>query len=428
MKTEMDNAFAERVESIKMQAEGEYQNELEKTRRHFVELREKSNARIATLQTKIDLSERDKAIAINDAIRKKDSEISSLNVAVEKLKDQLAFAESNARNERESLRATLENQNKDKLMALADEKDRIINALRSDISVLSAENQFKEDQIASLKDFRSKLSTKLLGESLEKHCELSYDRNLRPAIPNATFLKDTSAGEKGDYIYRESDSGGMETLSILFEMKNEDDFSDSKKKKNRDFFEKLDKDRIRRNCSVAVLVSTLEPDNDMYNSGITCVTEYEKMYVIRPQSFVDFIHLMRSLADDKRTLFLELEAEKSKSVDIAAFESDLDIFKDSIAKNTVLARKHSNDIIKQIDRFIIALEKHKEKVLAWQKQAELAEKKAEKLSLKSLAKENPTVEALIDAEEGSLDANNEYITDVDETDIEILPNEAVDAA
>ena len=211
-------------------------------------------------------------------------------------------------------------------------------------------------------------------------------------------------------------------------MKNEDDFSDSKKKKNRDFFEKLDKDRIRRKVSVAVLVSTLEPDNELYNAGITCVTEYEKMYVIRPQNFIDFIHLMRSLAEDKRDLELELEAEKSKSIDITAFETSLEDYKDNISKSTVMARKHSNEVIKQIDRFIIALEKHKEKVIAWQKQCELADRKAEDLSLKTLAKDNATVSALINSQGSAIGSDESTVTVVEDDDIEIIAEATTEAA
>lgn len=205
-------------------------------------------------------------------------------------------------------------------------------------------------------------------------------------------------------------------------MKNEDDFSDSKKKKNRDFFEKLDKDRTRRKCSIAVLVSMLEPDNEVYNAGITCVTEYEKMYVIRPQNFIDFIHLMRALAEDKRELANELAIEKSKNLDIAAFEENLDTYKDSISKNTVLARKHSKEVIKQIDRFILALEKHKEKVIAWQKQAELADQKVASLSLKSLAVGNPTVSALIDGDGPAFSIEDSSVVDVCDYEIETSPN------
>ncbi len=335
---------------------------------------------------------------------------------------QLYLSEKAAASEMEALKARLENEHLDRVISLEADKNKIISDLNADISALKAENKYKDDQIISLKDYKARLSTKLLGESLEQHCEQSYDHLIRPVIPNAVFEKDTAAGEKGDYIYREYDASGTELISILFEMKNEDDLSSSRKKKNKEYFDKLDRDRLRRGCQFAVLVSTLEPESDRYNSGICCITEYEKMFVIRPQCFIDFIYLMRLIADDNKKIIAELEAERNKNADIASFETGLDSVKKLIMNNNALARNHCEEVIKQIDRFIVMLERHKEKMLLWRRQSELTEKKTDRLSLKKLSDGNPTVQSLIEAaDDGVCESIEEFtVTDVDKTNIDII--------
>lgn len=399
----------------------EYELKLENARTEYVKLKDKFNQERSGYLSKIDSAEKDQVIAVSKAVKEKDDVLNDLTIENNSLKDQIAHQEEIRRKDIETLRARLESKGRDDLNALAELKDREIADLNSSIEILNAENRHKDEQIASLKDYRSKMSTKLLGESLEQHCEHSYDRMIKPVLKNAKFIKDTSAGEKGDYIYRETDIAGKEILSILFEMKTEDDSSCSRKKKNKDHFDKLDKDRIRRGCQIAVLVSTLEPDNDAYNSGITCVTEYEQMFVIRPQSFIDFIHLMRALSEDKEILNKKLEAEKNKSADIASFETALEDYRSQIERNSDLAKGHATDIVKQIDRMIELLMKHKEKIQLWQRQAELAGKKAEMLSLKSLAKGNETVSALIEDAEGKPKLEGKVI-EVDDADIEVQSN------
>lgn len=388
------------VEAYKEAEDAKLEAKIEEKRRHFVELKNKSETEIKELRNQISSAEKDKEIALAKVSNQKEKELSELNLKIASLQKELSMKADNYNNKLDAIKAKLENEGKDKLNQLSKDKENEIAGLKSRIDVLTAENEFKDDQIASLKDFKTRLSTKMLGETLEQHCEQSYERYLRPSLPNAEFDKDTATGEKGDYIFREYDASGKEQLSILFEMKNQDDDSDSKKKKNKDHFAKLDKDRTRRNCQIAVLVSMLEPDNEKYNAGITYVTEgYEKMYVIRPQCFVDIINLLRGVSIEKAKLEDELELERSKSVDVSNFENLLDDYKLQISKNSDMAKSHSEDIIKQIDKFIAALEKHKEKVLAWQKQCEIADKKSSQVTIKTLTKNNPTVKNMFTGKE-----------------------------
>ena len=372
----LNESAESRIASTTERLTHDYEIKLENARTEFVKLKDKFNQERAGYQSRLDSAEKDKVIAVNEAVKKGNEALNNLAMENNSLRDQITYQEEIRRKDLETLRAKLESKGKDDLNKLAERKDKEIADLNSSIELLNAESRHKDEQIASLQDYRSKLSTKLLGESLEQHCEHAYDRMIRPVLKNASFDKDTSAGEKGDYIYRETDLEGREILSILFDMKNEDDASCSRKKKNKDHFDKLNKDRIRRDCQIAVLVSTLEPDNDAYNSGITCVTDYEKMFVVRPQSFIDFIHLMRALSEDKEALNRKLEAEKNKSVDIASFETALDDYKCQIERNNNLAKGHAKDMIKQIDRMIELLLKHKDKILRWESQSEIIEKKS----------------------------------------------------
>ena len=423
VKFELETAFNEKTAAARAQAEHEYQMELESKKVHFVKLRAEKDAKISELNAVIHSAEKDKRIAVAEAIRAKNDEINNLIMNNELLTKQLSHNKENAEREMGALRARLENESKEKLMKLASDKDDVIASLNSDISVLKAENRFKDDQILSLRDYKARLSTKLLGEDLEQHCELSYDRLLRPLLPNAVFEKDTKAGEKGDFIFRVYDDAGTEMLSILFEMKNEDDTSTSRKKKNKDHFDKLDRDRTRRGCQIAVLVSTLEPDNDKYNAGITYVSEYDKMFVIRPQCFIDFIYLMLMIADDNKKIMMELEAERNKNIDIAAFEEGLSSMKKQISYNNTFAKNHCDEAIKQIENIIRLLEKHRKTMLEWKDKAEKTSEKAEQLSIKRLAKGNPTVTSLIESGNNNTDEEDEIelVTVVDEEDIAMIP-------
>ena len=262
-----------------------------------------------------------------------------------------------------------------------------------------AQIKFKNEEIERYKDFKARLSTKMIGESLEQHCEISFNQ-LRPtAFQSAYFEKDNDArtGSKGDYIFRDFDPEGGEYISIMFEMKNEAD-STSTKKKNEDFFKELDKDRNEKNCEYAVLVSLLEPDSELYNTGIVDVSHrYPKMYVIRPQFFIPIITLLRNAALNSIEYKKELALVKAQNIDVTNFQSALFDFKDKVQRNLQLATDKYESAIAEIDKIIKNLEKTKELLSGWQKNVKLANDKAEDLSIKKLTRNNPTMKAKFDA-------------------------------
>ena len=414
----VDERAAERENRIKAEAEKELESKISEARKHYALLRISKEAEISGLKAALENNARETELAVANAEAKKDKMIYDLNERICTLEETLSNKDTLANSEFARIRAQLEGEKASALMKLQSKSEKESSELREKIKVLETECSARGDMIKSLKDFRSKLSTKMLGESLEQYCEQEYDRALRPALTNATFIKDTHLGQKGDFIFRETDEDGTETLSILFDMKTEDDLSGGgRKKKNRDHLEKLDQDRKRRGCEYAVLVSTLEPDNDLYNAGIVCVTEYEKMYVVRPQVFIDLIHILRSLSADKACIKKALEIERSKSIDITDFEDNLEAYKGLIAGNTDRAVKFSDDAVVAIDRIISSMEKMKEKLLSWKGQNQLAKAKADKLTIKILAKNNATVGEMFEAiaESGEPD-----IIEIEESDIETI--------
>lgn len=259
------------------------------------------------------------------------------------------------------------------------------------------ENQlrFKDEEIERYKDFKAKLSTKMVGESLEQHCEIEFNRLRATGFQNAYFEKDndTKSGSKGDYIYRDKDSEGGEFISIMFEMKNETDTT-STKKKNEDFLKELDKDRREKNCEYAVLVSLLEPESELYNSGIVDVShKYPKMYVIRPQFFIPVITMLRNAALNSLEYRRELALIKTQNIDVSNFEAAMNDFKDKFSKNYELASKKFKTAIEEIDKTIDHLQKTKDALLSSENNLRLANNKAEDLSIKRLTKNNPTMQA-----------------------------------
>lgn len=263
--------------------------------------------------------------------------------------------------------------------------------------LLAAENskkellQHKDEEIERLRDMKAKLSTKMVGESLEQHCETEFNKIRAYAFPNAEFSKDNKAidGTKGDYIFREYD-GDVEIVSIMFEMKNESDTT-ATKHKNADFFAKLDKDRQKKNCEYAILVSLLESDNDYYNQGIVEVTDYPKMYVIRPQFFIPMIGLLRNMALASLSDKKELVALKERDYDITNFETKLEEFKEGFGRNYELASKKFHEAIAEIDKSISHLEKIKAALTSSERNLRLANDKAEGLTVKRLTYNNPTM-------------------------------------
>ena len=253
--------------------------------------------------------------------------------------------------------------------------------------------KLKDEEIDRLKDLKSKLSTKMVGESLEQHCQTEFNRLRATAFQNAYFEKDNDArtGSKGDYIYRENDGQGNEIVSIMFEMKNENETTVTKHK-NEDFFKELDKDRKEKNCEYAVLVTLLEADSELYNTGIVDVSyRYDKMYVIRPQFFIPMITLLRNAALNSLKYKQELAVVRNQNIDITHFEENMENFKQAFARNYELASKKFSTAIEEIDKTIAHLQKTKEALLSSENNLRLANNKAEDLTIKRLTRGNPTM-------------------------------------
>lgn len=272
------------------------------------------------------------------------------------------------------------------------EQDKILQLKNAD-EKYAIELKGKDEQIAYYKDLKTRMSTKILGESLEKHCENSFNQLRMTAFPHAYFEKDNDAsdGSKGDYIFREQTEDGIEFLSIMFEMKNENDTTASKHK-NEDFFDKLHKDRQKKGCEYAVLVSMLEADSELYNTGIVDVSyKYPKMYVIRPQFFIPMITLLRNAAVNSIGYQRQLTEMKRQDIDITHFEEDLNAFKTKFGNNYRLASEKFGKAIDEIDKTIEHLQKIKDALLSSEKNLRLANDKAENLTVKSLVRKNPTM-------------------------------------
>lgn len=253
----------------------------------------------------------------------------------------------------------------------------------------------RDEAIERLKDLKAKLSTKMVGETLEQHCETEFNRIRATGFPRAYFEKDNDAnnGSKGDYIFKDADDAGTEIVSIMFEMKNESDTT-ATKKKNEDFFKELDKDRTEKCCEYAVLVSLLEPESELYNTGIVDVSyRYSKMYVVRPQFFIPIITLLRNAAMNSLKYKTELALVKSQNIDITNFENQLDTFKDAFARNYDLASKRFEKAIEEIDKSIDHLQKTKEALLGTDRNLRLANDKAQDVTIKKLTRGNPTMAA-----------------------------------
>ena len=253
----------------------------------------------------------------------------------------------------------------------------------------------KDDAIERLRDMKTKLSTKMVGETLEQHCEIEFNRLRSSAFPTAYFEKDNDAseGSKGDYIFKDHDQDGTEIISIMFEMKNENDFT-ATKSKNEDFLKELDKDRNQKGCEYAVLVSMLEAESELYNTGIVDVSHrFSKMYVVRPQFFIPIISLLKNAAKSSLEYKTELARVKNEHIDITNFENELDSFKKSFGKNTELASRKFHDAINQIDKSISSLQKTKDALLSTDRNLRIANDKSQDITIKRLTKGNTTMAA-----------------------------------
>ena len=332
-------------------------------------LAEKDQA-LSDLRSKVENTEIEKKLAVNEAVQK-----------IEKERDDLLNTLKNKDLEKENSENSLKQQYSTEIQS----KEAII--------------RFKDEEITRVKDLKTRLSTKMIGESLEQHCENEFNKLRATAFQKAHFEKDNdgSSGSKGDYIYRENDASGNEIISIMFEMKNEADQT-ATKKKNEDFFNELDKDRLEKKCEYAVLVSLLEADSELYNSGIVDVSyKKDKMYVVRPQFFIPIITILRNAAMNALTYKAELALIKSQNVDISNFENQLDDFRSAFGKNYRLASEKFMVAIDSIDKSIAALQKTKDNLLGSQDNLRLANNKAEDLTIKKLTRGNPTIKAKFDA-------------------------------
>ena len=279
--------------------------------------------------------------------------------------------------------------------SLEEEKKALENRLSAEKEKNAAIIKEKDTQIEFYKDLKTKMSTKMVGETLEQHCELQFNQLRATAFRNAYFEKDNDArtGSKGDYIYRECDENGTEIISIMFEMKNEMDTT-ATKHKNEDFFKELDKDRNEKKCEYAVLVSLLETDNELYNAGIVDVSyKYNKMYVVRPQCFIPIITLLRNAAMNALSYKQELAVVRNQNIDISTFEDSLMQFKDDFGRNYKIAHDHFDKAIDEIDKTIDHLQKVKKELQGSDNQLRIANNKVEDVTVKKLTKDNPTMKA-----------------------------------
>ena len=363
----------------------------------LMEDRQKKDTKIQDLESKLHIAEEKKLNALNELKNKATNKINLLNNEVIKLKEDI---------ERQSVISDLSSKNKviEAVNSLEKEKSSLINSiekmkLEQSINEREIEEKFKHKiterdlTIQELRDMKSKLSTKMVGETLEIHCETQFNLNRATAFKNSYFEKDNdvSSGSKGDYIFREFDDNKIEIVSIMFEMKNQsaDGFN---KRKNEDFFKELDKDRNQKSCEYAVLVSLLEPESELYNSGIVDVSyKYPKMFVIRPQFFLPIISLLRNASFETLKYKTQIDLMKRENYDITNFESTLVQFKDAVGKNVSLAQDRFNDAITEIDKSISHLQKTKEALLVSKKHLLSADSKSQDLTVKKLTKNNPTM-------------------------------------
>ena len=378
LNTRLQLAAKEKTNAIKLR-ESELEISFQKR------LTEKDNEiSILKLKSKTDLV---------DEVSKKDEKIRALQSKLDNVETEKKLELQTAVDQLEQDKLHLQN----KLKSKDDEKELLKNSLQQEFRLekdhLSKELSLKNDEIERLKDYKQKLSTKMLGETLEQHCEIEFNKIRATAFPTAYFEKDNDAsgGTKGDYIFKESDQGGNEVVSIMFEMKNENDTT-ATKKKNEDFFAKLDKDRKEKGCEYAVLVSLLETDNEFYNTGIVDVSyKYDKMYVIRPQFFIQLISLLRNAGMKSLDYKRQLSIMRNQNIDVTNFEEKLNQFREGFNKNYFNAANQFDTAMSEIDKSIDHLNKIKEALRLTSHHLRLANNKADDLTIKKLTYGNSTM-------------------------------------
>ena len=394
---EFEKALDERLQAAERQKQVEIELAVSKAKTDGQAGVAERETLITQLQAKLESTETAKNLAVQEALEalkqssaadlaERDKKIQGLESQIEAaaLKNQLEV--TNAVSEVEKQRD-----------ALANEVKQV--RLESELNAKSLEDKYETKitdlnaEIERARDFKARLSTKMVGETLEQHCEIEFNKIRATSFPSAYFEKDNDArtGSKADYIFRDSDESGVEILSIAFEMKNESDTT-ATKKKNEDFFKELDKDRNEKGCEYAILVSMLEADNELYNSGIVDVSyRYPKMYVIRPQFFIPMITLLRNAANGALQYKQELALVKAQNIDVTNFESDLNKFKDAFSRNYDLASRQFQAAIDEIDKSINHLQKTREALLKSDNNLRLANDKAQDVTIKKLTRNNPTM-------------------------------------
>lgn len=338
-------------------------------------------------------------LQLKDTLAQKEKEIANLQAKISNVEVEKKLAVTEAVKQIEKERDALSNDLKTKELEKKNLENSLIQEYTTKLNSKDEIIKYKDDEIARVKDMKAKLSTKMLGETLEKHCETEFELLRQTAFQKAYFEKDNDArsGSKGDFIYREKDEAGNEIISIMFEMKNEGDESVTKKK-NDDFLKELDKDRSEKKCEYAVLVSLLESESEYYNSGIVDVShKYPKMYVVRPQFFIPIITLLRNAAMNSMQYKAELALVRNQNIDITNFEEKMNKFKEGFAYNYDLASRKFKDAIDGIDKTIKELEKTKAALLSSENNLRLANEKTEDLTIKKLTHGNPTMKAKFEA-------------------------------
>ncbi len=387
---EFEEEISKRIELLEMDKQKSIDLAVKNSRLQMQEASFMHEKRIQALQSQLLATDADKTMTLNKIKYGFEKERDSLVNLLEKTKEQNEYdkkiAVSSAISELKEGYEKIKN-NLDKVQLKKELSERSIK-MKYEIQIKE-----KDDLIERLRDMKVKLSTKMVGESLEQHCENEFNRLRASAFPNSYFEKDndSSFGSKGDYIFRDNDKEGNEIVSIMFEMKNECD-STSSKKKNEDFLKELNKDRIEKKCEYAVLVSLLESDSDLYNSGIVDFSHrYPKMYVVRPQCFLPIISLLRNASIKALKYKTELALIREQNIDITNFEKSLELFKETFGKNYSLASKRFESAITEIDKSINHLQKTKDALLGADRNLRLANDKAQDVTVKRLTRNNPTM-------------------------------------
>jgi len=397
-----DEEFNKQIKERLILAEEDNKKALEILKRELkiqlIEQNRIKESEIQTLESKLKMAEEKKTNALNDLKNQATNKINSLNNELIKLKDEI-------KNQSLISELSLKNKVSEAVTDLEKENSSLTNSiekmqLEHSINEKLIEEKFKSKiserdlTIQELREMKSRLSTKMVGETLEIHCETQFNLNRATAFKNSYFEKDNDVtlGSKGDYIFREFDNNKVEIVSIMFEMKNES-LSGTNKRKNEDFLKELDKDRRQKSCEYAVLVSLLEPDSELYNAGIVDVSHrFPKMYVIRPQFFLPIISLLRNASMETLKYKSQIDLMRRENYDITNFESTLEQFKNAVGKNVSLAQDRFNDAISEIEKSITHLQKTKEALILSKKHLLSADSKSQDLTVRKLTRNNPTMQ------------------------------------